>query len=274
MHGHAGYTVTLLILFRLLWGVMGPRHARFSDFVATPSTMLIYLKQLFSGTAKRHIGHNPAGAAMILALLISLSITALSGMCLFAMEGSGPLAYTFVSSWPGGVLEETHEFFSNFTLILIIVHVIGVLLTSLRHKENLTKAMITGVKQLHLALVPVAVLLLLHSSARASETTQTMLEEFQVSAARPFSSAAGNAAWMRESNGRSCTSCHTDSVHAQGRHVRTGKLIEPMAPSVNSDRLTDRKKIDKWLLRNCKWTFGRECTIQEKGDILLWLSEQ
>ena len=55
---------------------------------------------------------------------------------------------------------------------------------------------------------------------------------------------------------------------------RAGKVIDPMAPSVNSKRLTDAKKINKWLLRNCKWTFGRECTAQEKGNVLLWLSEQ
>ncbi|MCZ6619834.1 MAG: DUF1924 domain-containing protein [Gammaproteobacteria bacterium] len=110
--------------------------------------------------------------------------------------------------------------------------------------------------------------------AHASATTEAMLEEFKVNAAQPFTSEAGNAAWIRDSNGRSCTSCHADSVHAKGRHIRTGKIIEPMAPSTNAERLTDRKKINKWLLRNCKWTFRRECTAQEKGDILLWLSRQ
>ena len=127
-HSHAGYTITLLVLFRVVWGVIGSRHARFSDFVARPSRVVVYLQQLFKRTAKRHIGHNPAGSAMILALLASLLITSLSGMCLFAMEGSGPLANTFVSSWPGTVLERVHEFFSDFTVVLIIVHIVGVLL--------------------------------------------------------------------------------------------------------------------------------------------------
>lgn len=107
-----------------------------------------------------------------------------------------------------------------------------------------------------------------------SETTQTMLEELAVNAAEPFSAEAGSVTWFRDTNGRSCTSCHTDSVHAQGRHERTGKVIEPMAPSVNPERLTKRRKINKWFLRNCKWTYGRECTAQEKGDILVWLSQQ
>jgi len=147
MHSHAGYTVTLLVLFRLVWGFIGPRHALFTDFVTPPGQVYIYLRQLFYRTAKRHVGHNPVGAAMILTLLVSLLITAFTGMCLFAMEGSGPLVNTFVSSWPGQVLEDIHEFFSNFTLVLIIVHVVGVLLTGLLHKENLIKAMITGEKQ-------------------------------------------------------------------------------------------------------------------------------
>ena len=148
-HSHAGYTVTLLVLFRVVWGVIGSRHARFSDFVAPPRRVVVYLQQLFKRTAKRHIGHNPAGSAMILALLASLLITSLSGMCLFAMEGSGPLANTFVSSWPGTVLEGVHEFFSDFTVVLIVVHIVGVLLTSLLHKENLTKAMFSGSKRPH-----------------------------------------------------------------------------------------------------------------------------
>ncbi len=112
------------------------------------------------------------------------------------------------------------------------------------------------------------------SPAVASEVSDAMLVEFRRDATRSFTMEAGEASWYRDAEGRSCTSCHTDSVFVAGRHERTGKVIEPMAPSVNPDRLTDRKKINKWFLRNCKWTFGRECTAQEKGDILLWLSQQ
>ena len=108
----------------------------------------------------------------------------------------------------------------------------------------------------------------------ASELVDQMLAEFQASAQVPFTEVAGERVWFSEVGGRSCTSCHTDSVHVQGRHETTGKIIEPMAPSVNAQRLTDRKKINKWFLRNCKWTLGRECTAQEKGDVLLWLSRQ
>ena len=83
---------------------------------------------------------------MILFLLTSLAITALSGMALFAVQGSGPLADTFISTWPGYMIEDIHAFFADITLVLIIVHVTGVLITSRIHNQNLTKAMITGKK--------------------------------------------------------------------------------------------------------------------------------
>ena len=115
---------------------------------------------------------------------------------------------------------------------------------------------------------------LVAEEAPQSQLISMMLEEFAVDAERPFSADAGSNAWFAEHGDRSCTSCHTQSLTTSGRHQKTGKLIEPMAPSVNAQRLTQRKKINKWFLRNCKWTYGRECTAQEKGDILLWLSGQ
>jgi len=83
---------------------------------------------------------------MIVALLAGMLVTALTGMTLYALEGSGPLAETFVSSWPGDLLEDVHEFFADFSLVLVFVHVTGVLLSSYSLRENLTNAMITGNK--------------------------------------------------------------------------------------------------------------------------------
>ncbi len=122
-------------------------HARFSDFITTPSIALTYFKRLLTSKNETYIGHNPAGAAMILALMTCLLITAFSGISLFAMEGSGPLANTIVASWSGYWLEEVHDFFANFTLFLIVLHTCGVLFTSYRSQENLTRAMITGRKR-------------------------------------------------------------------------------------------------------------------------------
>jgi len=116
--------------------------------------------------------------------------------------------------------------------------------------------------------------LLAGSIAANDPVIDALLEEWRGDATAEFSAENGRAAWYRELDDRSCPSCHTDSVFVEGRHERTGKLIEPMAPSVNPQRLTDRKKINKWFKRNCKWTYGRECNAQEKGDILTWLRQQ
>ena len=109
----------------------------------------------------------------------------------------------------------------------------------------------------------------------ASEISDIMIAEFAEEAERPFTAEAGEETWFApQPNGRSCTSCHGETLRSVGAHEKTGKRIEPMAPSINPERLTERRKINKWFLRNCKWTYGRECTPQEKGDILLWLSQQ
>ncbi len=84
----------------------------------------------------------------------------------------------------------------------------------------------------------------------------------------------GQLLWNSVVNDRSCTGCHGDQPTKTGKHIKTGKIIEPMALSINGKRFQDKKKIDKWFRRNCKWTFGRECSVQEKVDILSWLSNQ
>ena len=110
--------------------------------------------------------------------------------------------------------------------------------------------------------------------ASTPPAAQMLLTEWQASATGEFDAGAGEALWYREVDGRRCTSCHTDDLTVAGRHERTGKVIEPMARSINPERLTDAKKVKKWLYRNCKWTFGRECTAQEKGDVVTWLLAQ
>lgn len=84
----------------------------------------------------------------------------------------------------------------------------------------------------------------------------------------------GRQLWYASVDERSCTSCHGDTPANLGRHVKTGKPIKPMAPSANPARYQNAKKIEKWFLRNCKWTFGRECSLQERADILTWLVSQ
>jgi Domain of unknown function (DUF1924) len=97
---------------------------------------------------------------------------------------------------------------------------------------------------------------------------------YQSQGAGPFSAEAGEILWnktfvdKKSSKIRNCATCHTSDLTNQGKHARTSKVIEPMATSVNQKRFTNIKKIKKWFVRNCKWTLGRECSAQEKGDFL------
>ena len=150
VHTWAGYAVVGLILVRLVWGVIGTRHARFGDFVTRPAAVKDYLLSVLRLHPRRYLGHNPAGGLMVIALLVSLFATVSTGMSLYAIEEqAGPLA-----AWLGGlgefweeVFEGVHEFFANFTLFLVVMHVAGVLVESLLHSENLVRSMITGRKQ-------------------------------------------------------------------------------------------------------------------------------
>jgi cytochrome b len=137
LHEWAGYAVAGLVSFRLLWGLIGTRHARFSDFTPSPRAVLGYLRARLAGTPRRYLGHNPAGGAMILVLLALL----------VGVAGSG-IAMTFDSLWGNHLVEELHETAANALLVFAGIHVSAVLLMSLLDKENLIRAMITGRKRL------------------------------------------------------------------------------------------------------------------------------
>lgn len=148
-HTYAGYTVLGLVLFRIVWGIIGTRYARFSSFVGSPRLVWQYLKDTLILRARRYLGHNPVGGAMIILLLISLSLTTFTGIAAYgAIESAGPLGSTLGNAgefWED-VFKETHEFFANFTVLLVVIHVAGVIVVSLLHRENLVKAMFTGYK--------------------------------------------------------------------------------------------------------------------------------
>jgi len=150
LHTWAGYTALTLIGARLVWGQIGPRHARWSDFVRGPRATLDYLRDALRGRAARHLGHNPAGGAMVVALLAGVGATAVSGMAVLgAGELAGPLAPYLqgLSSETAHGLEEVHEVIAYATLALIPLHLLGVALASLQHRENLVRGMIDGFKR-------------------------------------------------------------------------------------------------------------------------------
>lgn len=112
-----------------------------------------------------------------------------------------------------------------------------------------------------------------------ADTVDDQLAIYKAEGAAEFSAERGKDMWFREfaspegGKPRSCTTCHTNNARVNGKHAKTGKPIKPMARSINPERLTDVKKIEKWFLRNCKWTLGRECSVQEKGDFLSYLRQ-
>ncbi len=116
--------------------------------------------------------------------------------------------------------------------------------------------------------------------AQASEAVTQMLDSYRAAGASDFSAERGQNMWTQtftqQKSGKqvNCASCHTDNLQQSGAHIRTGKIIEPMAASTNTARFTETKKIKKWFLRNCKWTLGRECTAQEKGDFLTYFQSK
>ena len=136
VHEGAGYVVLGLVAFRVVWGLIGPTYARFAGFVPRPRALRAYLAALVAGRAVRHLGHNPAGGAMIVALLVAVTVTA----------GSGWLSTTD-RFWGVEWVEELHEVAAYLTVALVGLHVAGVIASSLLHHENLVRAMLTGRKR-------------------------------------------------------------------------------------------------------------------------------
>jgi cytochrome b len=133
LHVTAGYTMAGLVAFRLLWGLMGTRHARFASFVRGPQAVVRYLKSLVTGHPEHHVGHNPAGAVAIVLLLGLTLVSTATGHAIYNELGPE-------------VLEELHEFAGNAMLAVVIGHVAGVVLSSRLHGENLVWSMISGYK--------------------------------------------------------------------------------------------------------------------------------
>lgn len=177
VHSWAGYVIAGYVLLRLLWGFVGPREARFAAFLYRPGEVLGYLADLLRFRAKRHLGHSPAGGVMVIALLLSLAATVTTGMLAYGdQDHAGPLAFLFPAPAtpapaadqplfpsldqpdggqpsadgrrrPRSELVGVHEVFVNLTLVLVILHIAGVILASVAHRENLARAMVTGRKR-------------------------------------------------------------------------------------------------------------------------------
>ena len=134
VHVTLGYTLGGLVAFRIVWGLLGTRYARFANFIRGPAEVTRYVKSLLKGQPEHAIGHNPAGAVAIALLMLMSAVIVATGWAIFNEIG-------------GEFLSELHELTGNLMLLVVGVHVAGVAVASWLHRENLVRAMITGKKE-------------------------------------------------------------------------------------------------------------------------------
>ncbi len=172
LHIYISYIIIGLLAFRLVWGFIGPRYVRFSNFVQGVKPAYQYLQSILTHRPIYYLGHNPLGGWMIVILLVALTLTSWTGLDLYAQQGKGPLAsaedirmaaertrdknatHDSVEQrldrdneqGRGKWLEELHEALANLTLLLVLVHIGGVVISGKLHRENLARAMLTGYK--------------------------------------------------------------------------------------------------------------------------------
>jgi cytochrome b len=163
IHIYSGYFIIGLLIFRILYGFFGSQHARFKDFVFGVETVKDYAQQMRQGKVKHYDGHNPLGGWMVVALLLMLSLTTLAGLMAYGAEGKGPLANVTSTSFISeayahgdeshdddeeeeSLWGEIHESLVNILILLVVLHILGVIVSSRIEKQNLVRAMITGYK--------------------------------------------------------------------------------------------------------------------------------
>ncbi len=136
LHMWAGYAAGGLVIVRIAWGFIGTPYARFSQFVHPPATVLTYLKEILKGSERRYLGHNPAGGAMIVVLMLAMAATAFTGWLL-----------TTDAFWGVAWMQHVHNLIAHGLVLLVALHIAGVAVASYRHRENLVGAMISGRKR-------------------------------------------------------------------------------------------------------------------------------
>jgi len=150
VHVLIGYFLIVLLLFRVFWGFAGNQYARFKSFIFSPQETMAYMKSMRGGHPVHYYGHNPAGALMVFGLLLLLAAIFMSGLVtLAAIDFEGPLLFLAnrVSDDTSYFFRHAHDFFVDVALLLIPLHLLGVVSGSMQHKENLVRAMVTGMKK-------------------------------------------------------------------------------------------------------------------------------
>lgn len=146
IHVFLGYLMLGLVVFRLMWGFAGSHFSRFSTFWFGPRDAALYLKQVLSGHAARHIGHNPTGSLAIYILLALTVLVGLTGILTLGGDEQHGLAASWFSFSQGLILKQVHKAGAILMLLVVFAHIAGVVVESVLHKENLARSMVTGFK--------------------------------------------------------------------------------------------------------------------------------
>jgi len=149
IHVWVGYLLCVLLAARVYWGFHGSEYARFRAFIFPVSEALAYLRSMLKGNPRHYYGHNPAGALMVFTMFGLLALIFVSGLLtLGTIDFEGPLDFlaNLVSDDMSYVFRHLHEFLPPVALALVLLHLLGVLVGSIQHRENLVRAMLTGKK--------------------------------------------------------------------------------------------------------------------------------
>ncbi len=134
LHYAFGYAAVVLVLFRVFWGVVGTKYAQFNQFIKGPRATIHHFKLMLIGKQAEGLGHNPAGAVAMLALMVFILLIGLTG-------------YWSVKEFYGDLMNEAHEVVSTVALVLVVIHVFAAIAMSFLQKENLVRSMVTGTKK-------------------------------------------------------------------------------------------------------------------------------
>lgn len=301
-HVRGGVLIAGLLVYRLVWGLIGPEQARFRHFVRGPRAVFDYLRAYRRGRPPVHLSHNPLGAVMVVTLLSVLFATLATGALAYSSaEWDGPLS-ALIGERLGHDLKEVHEALAGSLLVLVPAHVIGVIVSSFLEKQNLVLGMVTGNKRqtepaniasaarlprfLLAAIAGILVAMglwnvLLPGSARADVPSAKTMIVSLVAEARAtdpsfqgFSPSRGRALFQTEHSvdgeQKSCATCHGKDPTQPGR-TPSGKRLEPFSPVANPRAFSNPAKANKKFDRYCDEVLGRRCTTIEKGDLLAWL---
>jgi cytochrome b len=133
IHYAFGYSAVALVLFRVIWGVVGTRYARFGQFIKGPTETIHHIKALLTGNQHAGPGHNPAGALAMISLMILILLIGLTG-------------YWSVKDFLGDFMSEAHEVIADLTMVVVVIHIAAAIIMSFMQKENLIRSMVTGKK--------------------------------------------------------------------------------------------------------------------------------